>query len=203
MTNCLSINLKKDVLIIKLQETADQIDIIENLKKKIPDLKKLYKNEQIPIRIVGKVLKNKEMKQIENMIKEKIDVEIEFEAPKSLGLHSIEKTFDKEIATSETQFHRISLRSGQRIEAEGSIVILGDVNSGAEIIASDNIIILGNLRGLAHAGARGNKKAIISAGLLDAAQIRIANIVKEIEREEEPLHKQAYVYIDNDNIVID
>lgn len=203
MTNCLSINIKKDILIIKLQETAEQKDILDNLKKKLPDLKKLYKNEQTPIKVVGKVLKNKEIKEIENIIKEKIDAEIEFEAPKSLGLHSIEKTFNKEIETSETQFHRGSLRSGQKMEVEGSVVILGDVNSGAEIIASDNIVILGNLRGLAHAGARGNKKAIISAGLLDAAQIRIANVVKEIERDEEPLHKQAYVFVDNEEIIIE
>ena len=89
------------------------------------------------------------------------------------------------------------------IEEDGSIVILGDVNSGAEVIASDNIVVLGNLRGLAHAGAKGNKQAIISAGLIDTVQIRIANIVKEIDRDEEPLHKQAYVYVQDDKIIIE
>ena len=89
------------------------------------------------------------------------------------------------------------------MEAEGSLVILGDVNSGAEVIASDNIVVLGALRGLAHAGAKGNKQAIISAGLLDTVQIRIANIVKEIDRDEEPLHKQAYVSIIDNDIVIE
>ena len=82
-------------------------------------------------------------------------------------------------------------------------MILGDVNSGAEIMASENIVVLGALRGLAHAGAKGNKQAIISAGLLDTVQIRIANIVKEIDRDEEPLHKQAYVSIIGDEIVIE
>ena len=89
------------------------------------------------------------------------------------------------------------------METEGSLVILGDVNSGAEVMASDNIVVLGALRGLAHAGAKGNKQAIISAGLLDTVQIRIANVVKEIDRDEEPLHKQAYVSIIEDNIVIE
>ena len=63
--------------------------------------------------------------------------------------------------------------------------------------------MLGNLRGLAHAGAKGNKQAIISAGLLDTVQIRIANIVKEIDRDEEPMHKQAYVSVENDQIIIE
>ena len=200
---CYSINLKKDQIVIKIAEDAEQKRIISELSRKISDLKKLYKDEKIPIRIVGKVLKNKEIDEIQELIKEKIDVEIDFDMPKSLGLSSITRTFKQEIAISETKFHRGSLRSGQRLETEGSIVIIGDVNSGAEVIASDNIVVVGTLRGLAHAGAKGNKNAIIAAGKLDAVQIRISNIVKEIDRDEEPLHKQAYIFVDNDKIVID
>ena len=203
MNNNISINLKKDNIIIKLNDEAEYKDIIETLKKKLPELKKLYKNEKTPILVVGKILKNKEIDEIKELIKQDIDVEIDFDMPKSLGLHSIKKTFKKEIAISETKFHKGSLRSGQKIESEGSLVIIGDVNSGAEVIASDNIIIQGALRGLAHAGAKGNKQAIISAGLVDTVQIRIANIVKEINRDEEPMHKQSYIYINDDKIIIE
>lgn len=204
MKNCVSINLKKNQILIKINDDAEQNEIIDNLRKKLPELKKLYKDEKTPIMVTGKILKNKEIDEIQNIIKEKIDVEIDFDMPKSLGLSSITRTFNKEIAMSETKFHKGSLRSGQRMEVEGSLVILGDVNSGAEVIASDNIVVLGALRGLAHAGAKGNKQAIIAGGLIDTVQIRIANVVKEIDRDEEPLHKQAYVYVDNENnIVID
>lgn len=203
MKNCISINLKKDKIVIKLSDEAKQEELVESLKKKLPELKKLYKDEKTPINVTGKILKNKEIEEIQKIIKEKIDVEIEFDSPKTLGLHSIKKTFDKEIAMSETKFHRGSLRSGQKLESEGSLVIIGDVNSGAEVIASDNIIILGTLRGLAHAGAKGNKQAIIAAGLIDTVQIRIANIVKEIDRDEEPLHKQSCVSVVDDQIIIE
>ena len=203
MKNCVSINLKKNEIVIKLNDNATQIEIIECLKKKLPELKKLYKDEKTPITVAGKVLKNREIDEIQELIKSKIDVEIEFDMPKSLGLSSIKKTFEKEIAISETKFHRGSLRSGQKLEADGSLVILGDVNSGAEVMASDNIVILGALRGLAHAGAKGNKQAIIAAGLIDTVQIRIANIVREIDRDEEPLHKQAYVSVVDNQIIIE
>ena len=203
MKNCVSINLRKNEILIKISDEAEQQEIIDNLRKKISELKKMYKNEKTPIKVTGKVLKNKEIDQIQELIKSNIDVEIDFDMPKSLGLSSITRTFNKEIAISETKFHRGSLRSGQKMESEGSLVILGDVNSGAEVMASDNIVVLGALRGLAHAGAKGNKQAIISAGLLDTVQIRIANIVKEIDRDEEPLHKQAYVSIIDDNIIIE
>lgn len=202
-SNCVSINLKKDEIVIKLSENAEQGEILEALKKKIPELKKLYKDEKTPIKVTGKVLKNKEIDEIQEVIKNKIDVEINFDMPKSLGLSSIKKAFEREIAISETKFHRGSLRSGQKLEVEGSIVVLGDVNSGAEIMASDNIVVLGALRGLAHAGAKGNKQAIIAAGLFDAVQIRIANIVKEIDRDEEPMHKQAYISVSDDKIIIE
>ncbi len=163
MRNSISINLKKDQIVIKLRDEATHIEIMESLTKKLSELKKLYKDEKTPIMVTGKILKNKEMDEIQELIKSKIDVEIDFDMPKGLGLHSIRKTFEKEIAISETKFHRGSLRSGQKIESEGSLVIIGDVNSGAEVIASDNIIVLGALRGLAHAGAKGNKQAIIAA----------------------------------------
>ena len=203
MRNCVSINLRKNEILIKISDDAEQKEIIDNLRKKLPELKKMYKNEKTPITVTGKILKNKEIDEIQELIKHNIDVEIDFDMPKSLGLSSIKRTFNKEIAVSETKFHRGSLRSGQKMESEGSLVILGDVNSGAEIMASDNIVVLGALRGLAHAGAKGNKQAIISAGLLDTVQIRIANVIKEIDRDEEPLHKQAYVSIIDNEIVIE
>ena len=203
MKNVISVNLKKDQIIFKIAEDAEQKEIMQVLKKKLPELKKLYKEEKTPIKVTGKVLKNKEIDEIQNVIKERLDVDVDFDMPKSLGLSAIKKTFEREIAISETTFHRGSLRSGQKLEIEGSVVIIGDVNSGAEVIASDNIVVLGNLRGLAHAGAKGNKQAIIAAGLLDTVQIRIANIVKEIDRDEEPMHKQAYISVIEDKIVID
>ena len=106
MKNCVSINLKKDEIVIKLSDTAEQIEIIEALTKKLNELKKLYKDEKTPIMVTGKILKNKEMDEIQNLIKDKIDVEIDFDMPKGLGLHNIKKTFEKEIALSETKFHR-------------------------------------------------------------------------------------------------
>lgn len=171
MNKTISINLKKDVILIKISEDMEQVEIIQSLKKKLPELKKLYQNEKTPIRVVGKVLKNKEIDEISSLIQEKIDVEIDFDMPKTLGLSSIKKAFEQDIAESETTFHRGSLRSGQKLEIEGSLVILGDVNSGAEVIASDNIVVLGSLRGLAHAGAKGNKQAIIAARVIGYCSI--------------------------------
>lgn len=201
--NYINVSQKNNLVIIKINSEANFTDIITQIKKKVAQLAKIYKEEKTPILITGKVLKNKEMDKIEEIIKEKLDVDVDFDMPKELGLSNIKKTFVQEVSNSETKFHRGSIRSGQRIEEEGSIVILGDVNSGAEVIAADNIVVLGALRGLAHAGAKGNRKAIIAAGRLDTVQLRIANVVKEINRDEEPLHREAYIFINKDQIIIE
>lgn len=203
-TQTVTINLKRDKIIIKISDVPHE-KVKKALEEKLPELKKLYKGDKTPIEIVGKVLKNDEMDEIQEIIQEQIDVKIEFETPKTLGLHSIKKTFNKEIEDSKTKFYRGSLRSGQKLEYEGSLVILGDVNGGAEVVAEENIIILGNLRGLAHAGAKGNKKAIIAANMIDCPQIRIANIIKEKEIEEsEDIKVKNYAYVnDSDEIVLE
>lgn len=201
--NNISINLKKDVVLIKIDDNAPQRKIILELSKKLKDLKKMYQEEKTPIRVTGKVLTNKELEEIRKVIKKEIDVEITFDTPTTLGLHSITRSYKRDVGKSETTFHRGSLRSGQKLEVEGSIVVIGDVNSGAEVIAADNIAVIGNLRGLAHAGAKGNKDAVIAASTLDAVQLRISNIVREIDREEEGTREHAFVYVDEDKIVIE
>lgn len=192
MKNCINIQLKKNEIVIKVTEDAEEKEIIEDLNKKIVDLKNLYKDDTTPIKITGKILKNKEMEEIQKIIKEQINVEIEFESPTTLGLHGIKKVFNQEIKSSETIFQKNSLRSGQKVEFEGSVVVIGDVNAGAEVIAGENIIILGELRGLAHAGAKGNREAIIAANKIDCPQIRIADKIKEFEKEE-AIYNYAYI----------
>lgn len=66
-----------------------------------------------------------------------------------------------------------SLRSGQKIRYAGDVVIYGDVNPGAEVIAGGTILIMGALKGLCHAGARGDDGALIIAFDFRPTQIRI------------------------------
>ena len=81
MNNCISISIKKNQVAIKIDEEAEQKEIISSLKKKMLELKNLYKDDKTPILITGKILKNKEMDEIQNIIKKFLDVEIEFDSP--------------------------------------------------------------------------------------------------------------------------
>lgn len=79
------------------------------------------------------------------------------------------------IADENTILIQRTLRSGQSIKYPGNIVVLGDVNPGGEIIAGGNIVVMGALRGVAHAGATGNEKAVVTAFRLHPTQLRIAD----------------------------
>ena len=181
MPHNIKISQTTNEIILNINITAEMNDILEELELRLPRLKNFYQSSTIPMRITGRLFTTSEIEVLKETIKNEIDVEIKFDAASDLlGLHAIKKTFKAETDVSQTKFVQNSLRSGQKEEYQGSIVICGDVNAGAQIIAGGNIMILGALRGMAHAGANGNTMAMISANNIGITQIRIANLVREV-----------------------
>lgn len=201
MTRNINIFLRQDNIILRIKEDATKRDIMAELNEKLPELKRFYKEDKTPILVTGKILKKAEIDDIQDLIQREMKVKVDFESPRTLGLHGIKKTFKREIETSETKYYKGSLRSGQRIEFEGSVVILGDVNDGAEVIAEDNIVVLGTLRGMAHAGAKGNEKALIAAHSIESPQIRISSMIKERTRDEIDMERYSYAYISDEGVI--
>ena len=76
-----------------------------------------------------------------------------------------------------TLYHRGTLRGGQALHNLGNIVVVGDVNPGAELIASGDIVVVGALRGVAHAGAQGDRTARVIALEFAPTQLRIATVI--------------------------
>jgi septum site-determining protein MinC len=81
------------------------------------------------------------------------------------------------VAENIALFINKTLRSGKRVEFPGHVVVMGDVNAGAEIVADGNVIVWGRVRGMIHAGAKGDRSATICALDLSATQLRIADEV--------------------------
>ena len=73
--------------------------------------------------------------------------------------------------------HRGTLRSGDHIESQGHLLIVGDVNPGGSASAEGDVYVWGRLRGRAHAGSNGNSNARIVALQLRPLQLRIAELV--------------------------
>ncbi len=76
------------------------------------------------------------------------------------------------------------LRSGQKVEHGGDVLVLGDVNKDAQVVAVGNIIIMGALRGIAIAGALGDENAVVVALKMEPQQIRIGKKIAISEDSE-------------------
>jgi septum site-determining protein MinC len=95
-----------------------------------------------------------------------------------------------------------SLRSGQRVEHEGDVVLLGHVNEGAEICASGSIFVWGRLKGVVHAGMGGGEHSI-SAGQFEAKQVRLGGkLCSSLGREMDWWGKAVIITLENDSLVV-
>lgn len=79
--------------------------------------------------------------------------------------------------STDTLFLRRTIRSGQAIHHDSTVVVLGDVNPGAEIVAGGDIIVWGVLRGMVHAGYPDNEQALVCALQLAPVQLRVARLL--------------------------
>ena len=79
------------------------------------------------------------------------------------------------VDSKQTIYVNQTLRSGQVLEFDGNIVIIGDCHPGSEIKATGDITVWGVLGSIAHAGMKGNRDAKIRALKMNAVQLRIAN----------------------------
>lgn len=87
---------------------------------------------------------------------------------------------------------RRTLRSGFRLQHEGHVIVIGDVNPGAEIVAGGDIVVWGRLSGMVHAGAAGNEDAVVCALDLSPTQLRISgNIALAPKRRGKPKPETA------------
>ncbi|MEK9497022.1 septum site-determining protein MinC [Photorhabdus sp. P32] len=74
-----------------------------------------------------------------------------------------------------TRIINLPVRSGQRIYAQGSdLIVTSNVSAGAELIADGNIHIYGMMRGRALAGASGDQECLVFCTHLNAELISIA-----------------------------
>ncbi|PSO78474.1 MAG: septum site-determining protein MinC [Cyanobacteria bacterium QS_4_48_99] len=78
---------------------------------------------------------------------------------------------------SQPLYLQTNVRSGVDVRHSGTVIILGDLNPGGTVIAAGDILIWGRLRGIAHAGAQGNRGCRIMALRMEPTQLRIADAV--------------------------
>ncbi len=176
----------KDGIYIYVKEGSFQ-KIKEQLDSTLKKAGSFFKGAKV-ISIKGKKLSVDEKEELKGIIINKyglnvdditdvIDEEVDY-------YDSTQSQFFEGIEDGYTKFIRTTIRSGQTVESDGNLVIIGDINPGGIVVAKGNIVILGALRGIAHAGCDGNRGAVVAAFLLQPTQLRIADIIARKPDEE-------------------
>lgn len=96
-----------------------------------------------------------------------------------------------------------SLRSGQRVEHEGDVVIVGHVNDGAEVFALGNVFVWGRLQGLVHAGYEGDDGARVVVAHMEALQVRIGRRVGYMDRGAAWWGNPVVISVDGESVLVD
>ncbi len=174
----------KDGVSILFSEDAPFSEICQQLKQKITEAEKFFNHVKTALIFKGRVFNEEEEKELLKIISENTSMDITFLKTENNEAELIPciNRGDGEPQTL-TKFHKGSLRNGQQLDFDGSIVIIGDVNPGAEVKATGNIIILGQLKGIAHAGCKGMTDAFVTAIYMAPVQLRIADIITRFPEE--------------------
>lgn len=209
MNNSVIIKGTKSGIIVVLDSKMDFQELKECVAKKFEESAKFLGNAKMALTFEGRQLTNDEQRELLNVINENSDLHIvcivDMDKEK-------EEIFSKslndrlmELQSNTGQFYKGNLRSGQVLEVESSIIVIGDVNPGAKVVSKGNIIILGSLKGNAFAGAAGNAKAFVVALDMEPVQIRIADtIARAPDKKSKEVVKEAKIaFVDEGNIYIE
>jgi septum site-determining protein MinC len=185
-------------LVIVIPEEYGFEKAINEIEEKVKSAARFFKGARIKVTYRGISLNPQEEEKIKKILDKKSGAVIESfskddesKSKASLANNqpkpavSARKNFFSGGDEESCKFVRSTIRSGTRIEYDGSVVVLGDVNPGGEIVASGNVIVLGTLRGMVHAGSQGNREAFIYALNLKPTQIRIAEAIARMPEGEE------------------
>ena len=142
-----------------LDDSMDFEELLKCILVKFKEAEGFFKDAKMAISFEGREMNQEEEFRIVETITDNTSVNIicileNDELKEELIRQKIEH-FEEEEAGKTGEFYKGTLRSGQVLDCESSIVILGDINPGAKVISKGNIVILGALKGNAYAGANG------------------------------------------------
>ena len=200
----------------------DQVE--DELKKLLrrPNSRQLLKGAEIFLHGDGRRLNTNEFYRLKRILKYEGDLHLISEPNEGMNEFSQdishpeqqEATFElptgslfpaKGYKTTEALIVRQTLHSGQAFRSQNGVILLGDMNAGAEIVSDHDVVILGTLRGTVHAGASGNRKALVFALRMQPTQLRIAELITQPPREDKRSTRSEpeVAFIEEGSIIIE
>lgn len=215
MNQSVVIKGNKHGIVVVLDAKAEFEVLKEQIEERFKASAKFFGNADMALAFEGRALSTEEQKEVLEIIAKVSNLNIicvidnneEQDIKFKQAVDSASGKKEAESPANDGQFYKGTLRSGQVLETEGSIVVLGDVNPGGRIIATGNVVILGSLRGNVFAGANGNEDCFVVALEMNPMQIKIGEVIAR-SSDAAPKKKSKGIepkiaYVDDGNIYIE
>lgn len=198
-----------------LDEEINFEELLLHIAMKFKESSGFFKNAKMALMIRGRQISAEEEMRILDAIKENSELNImclvgeEDETDRLFTKALAQTDFSEDSETgSEGQFFKGTLKNGQVLETEKSIVILGDVYPGCAVISSKDIIILGGLYGEAYAGGSGLEGHYVVALEMAPEKLKIGDFTyltkdKSSKWSIKPKVQPKIAYVKNNTIVTD
>mgnify|MGYP001264898265 CR=1 FL=1 len=206
MTNLVAIKGTKEGLRLQLDETADWPDLLAALRGQLEQGAQFFNGARVVIDIGERALADGQLAELMELMR---GHGLEPSALASMSRESrntaraagvVARPLARSSAAAEDRGEATvvqrTIRSGQVVRHHGHVTVVGDVNAGAEVI------VWGRLRGTVHAGALGDRNAVICAIELRPTQLRIADLIARAP-DGAAAGKPEVAYIDGDQIAVE
>lgn len=209
MNNSVVIKAYNGGIVVVLDDKMDFEDLKIDIISKFKASAKFFDKAQMAIGFEGRKLSDEEQREILDVISLNTELQIVcIVEDDPLKDEQFKKSINEklmELNSNTGQFYKGNLRSGQVLEVETSIIIIGDVNPGAKVVSTGNIVILGSLKGNVFAGATGNDKSFVVALDMRPVQIRIADIIARSPDKpvKNALKETKIAFVEEGNIYIE
>jgi septum site-determining protein MinC len=191
----ISIKGRSDGLVIEIGK-GSWSEILASLDDRLQQSASFFRNARVAVDLGTRATTEAELTPLVDLLKThgltlgsvRTSTERTFQAALALGLtttlESAEGVPVADAAPASTNttvgayfVYRGYLRSGHRLQRKENVLVIGDVNPGAEVSSDGDVLVWGRLRGVVHAGAKGNVRAIVAALDLEPTQLRIADVM--------------------------
>lgn len=215
MKNSVVIKSFPNGIVLHLDPEMPFDTLILDVADKFRESSSFFKDAKMALSIKGRALTDRQEQQILDAISENSNLRIiclvgEDDATNQNFVKALQQTdFSDESGTgSEGQFYRGTLKNGQVLETESSIVILGDVYPGSAIISAKDIIVLGGLFGKAYAGGNGNKNHYVTALEMAPEKLKIGDFKYKAKEKTskwsiKPKVQPKIAYVKDEKVIMD
>ena len=181
MKNPVIIKSFQNGLSIYLDDEISFAELIEEIAFKFRESAHFFKDASMVVSFEGRELSDQEERQIVNTITANSQLNVvcimgKNEETNKNYVKALQKlSYHQQVMENAGQFYKGTLKDGQMLETENSVIVLGDVYPGASIISNKDIVILGGLYGQAYAGGGGDDGHFVVALEMSPEKLKIGD----------------------------